>query len=472
MRFLGSFDILPIMKKIVFGEYLKGKKITVMGLGLLGGALNDAIYLAKHGADLTVTDLKTAEQLKSSIDKLKKYKIKYVLGEHRLEDFRQADLILQPGNVPMDSPYLAEARKNNIPIYVSESLFAELVPESVILVGVTGTRGKSTVTQLVYEILKKAYDSNPTSPRLRGTRVHLGGNVKSVSTLALLDKIEECDIVVMELDSWALHGMGDIKKSPNVAVFTNLMTDHQNFYKGSMEKYFADKANIYRWQMEEDTIIVGDSIAKKIKADKPAGMLIPVSAKDFPRGWKTKMIGEHNLLNASLAISVARAMDVDEKIIKQVVANFAGVPGRLELIREVGGVKYYNDTTATTPDGALAAFRALKKYAGKLIILGGGADKELDFKAYAKEVGHYVKELILFKGQATEKILKALGSRASKWKKDVAVVDNMKDAFKLARGYAKKGDIILLSPGAASFGVFRNEFDRGEQFVKLVEKLK
>jgi len=442
-----------------------GKKITILGLGLLGGALNDAIFLAEHGAELTVTDLKNAEQLASSLEKLKDYKnpstgragIKYVLGGHRLEDFRDADMILQPGNVPMDSPYLAEAKKNNIPIFVSESLFAKYA-EGVTLIGVTGTRGKSTVSQLVYEILKTAKK-----------KVFLAGNVKGVSTLALLDKVKKGDIVVMELDSWALHGIGDIKQSPNIAVFTNLMVDHQNFY-GSMDKYFADKANIFLNQTENDQLVCGAEVLKMIqkKYKKFGGRAITPDANVVPKSWKIKLLGEHNRQNIAYAITVARTLDIPEKTIKQAVESFNPVSGRLELVGEKLWVRYYNDTTATTPEACLEALKALKmslKPGGGIILISGGTDKGLDYRVYVKEVPKQVKNLILFKGTATDKILKLL---PKKLLFTLVVVESMEAAMDLARNFAEKNDVVLLSPGAASFGIFKNEFDRGEQFVKLV----
>jgi len=178
-------------------------------------------------------------------------------------------------------------------------------------------------------------------------------------------------------------------------------------------------------------------------------------------------------------VTVARVLDIKESVIKKVVENYAGVPGRLEFIREIGGVKYYNDTTATTPDGVMAALEALKKYHGKIILLGGGADKELIYNKYAKEVKKSVKDLALFKGTATEKILGELKIKNAKLKEEirtkdllVMVVDSMPDAFAWAKSQAKRGDIVILSPGATSFGVFKNEYDRGDQFVSLVKKLK
>ena len=448
-----------------------------MGLGLLGRGIGVVKFLAECGADLIVTDLKTEEQLASALKPLAKYKnIKYVLGEHRLADFANRDLIIRAANVPMDSIFLAEARKNNIPIEQDASLFVKFVKlhlPKVKIVGVTGTRGKTTVTMLLADILKSAFGDQ---------HVHLGGNIRGLATLPLVKKIKDTDTVLMELDSWQLNSFSPSVRglsggpeegiSPHVSVFTNLLVDHQNYYKNSMELYFADKANIYRYQKTGDVIVAGKEIAKKIKNQrskiKNGGKLIEVNAKNFPVGWKTKLLGEHNLFNTALAVEAARALGVKEAVIKKAVANFAGVPGRLEFVREVKSVKYYNDTTATTPDGVMAALEALKKYQGQIILLGGGADKELTYGDYAKVVKKTVKALALFKGAATDKIITALGKN----KIPFEVFDNMKSAFAWAKLQANRGDVVLLSPGAASFGVFKNEYDRGDQFVSLVKKIK
>ena len=271
--------------------YFKGKKVTVMGLGLLGKGLGDTIFLAKCGADLTVTDMRTAIQLKTSLDALKKYKsIKFVLGEHRLEDFRDCDIVLKAQGIPLDSIYIAEARKNNIPIRMDDELFVSFLPEKVTVVGVTGTRGKTTVTSLIYHILKKA-----------GKKVHLGGNIRGVATLALLPKIKKGDIVVLELSSWQLQGFGESKIAPHVAVFTNFLHDHMNYYKNDVGAYFADKALIYKYQKVDDTLIIGESLQKKIPKSYK-GSLIVSKAIDMPKNWKPQIVGEHNIENIALAM--------------------------------------------------------------------------------------------------------------------------------------------------------------------------
>ena len=445
------------MPEMNYRDYFKGKKVTVMGLGLLGRGIGVIKFLAEQGAELIVTDLKTAEQLTPALKQLSKYKnINYVLGEHRLEDFsaqgRSAsggkDLIIRAPNAPLDSVYLKEAEKSGVEIEQDASLFCKLAPTGVKIIGITGTRGKSTVTHLLYEILKTAKKN-----------VYLAGNVRGTATLPLLKKVKAGDYVVMELDSWQLQSFKHF--SPQLAIFTTFMNDHQNYYRNSMERYFADKANIFKHQTKDDVLIAGNQVVTKIKTFKPKAKLIT------PK--QSLLQGQHREYNAALASAAAKALGISESVIKKAVKNFKGLPGRLELIKNVKGVKYYNDTTATTPDAVMAAVHALKDYKGKIVLIGGGTDKELDFKRYGQIVPKYLKELILFEGSATTKILATL---PLKWQKQAVIVKNMPDAFKCATALAQKGDLVLLSPGAASFGIFKNEFDRGDQFNKLVKKLK
>src|SRR3989344_3754467 len=225
-----------------FKSYFKGKKVTVMGLGLLGRGVGDAAFLAECGAEVLVTDLKQKDVLKPSLQKLKKYSkpargragIKYVLGEHRLEDFKNCDMVLKAAGVPIDSPYIKEAKKNKIPVEMSGSLFARL--SGLPIIGVTGTRGKSTVTELIFHILKSS-----------GKKAILGGNIRGVSNLQLLKKFtpprsggaRNAEVAVMELDSWQLQGFGESKISPHIAVFSTFYPDHMGYYAGSMNKYFT-----------------------------------------------------------------------------------------------------------------------------------------------------------------------------------------------------------------------------------------
>ena len=455
-------------------EDFKNKRITVMGVGLHGGGVGGIRFLAEQGAKILATDLKHKEDLNDSLEILKDLPIEFILGEHRLQDFTDTDMIIKNPGVPEDSKFLKAAKEKGVVIESDIGIFFELCPGKII--GITGTRGKTTTTFLTAEILRSAFgDKN----------VHLGGNVRGIATLPLLKKVNPPagggDFVVMELDSWQLQGFGDSKISPSISIFTNLMVDHQNYYANDMDRYFSDKANIFVNQREGDSLICGQNVLTLIrkKYSSFAKRAIVPDIKVVPKNWKIKLLGEHNRQNIAYAVTVARVLDIKESVIKKVVENYAGVPGRLEFIREIGGVKYYNDTTATTPDGVMAALEALKKYHGKIILLGGGADKELIYNKYAKEVKKSVKDLALFKGTATEKILGELKIKNAKLKEEirtkdllVMVVDSMPDAFAWAKSQAKRGDIVILSPGATSFGVFKNEYDRGDQFVSLVKKLK
>jgi UDP-N-acetylmuramoylalanine--D-glutamate ligase len=312
-----------------YKEFFKDKKITIMGLGLLGGALNDAIFLYEAGANLTITDIKNEIELKPSLDKLKKYKgIKYVLGHHDLADFQNADFILEPGNVPPDSIYIKEAEKNNIPIHTSESLFCEFAKD-IKIVGITGTRGKTMTTMLIYEILSKT---------LKDKNVYLGGNIRNTSTLALLKKVKEDDIVVLELDSWALGALGGIKYSPHISVFTSFMEDHMNYYKGSMEDYFLDKANIFKYQNKSDFLIINPKLNKLIKKDTVKAKLIKGNIKEIAN-FKFIVPGEHQKMNLALAYKVAKLFDIKDSEIKKVVKEFKGVEGRLEFLKEYNCLK-------------------------------------------------------------------------------------------------------------------------------------
>ncbi|MBI5078314.1 MAG: UDP-N-acetylmuramoyl-L-alanine--D-glutamate ligase [Candidatus Yonathbacteria bacterium] len=467
------------MSEMNYKTYFKGKKITMLGLGLLGRGVNVAKFLAELGAELTITDLKSAEALASSIKQLTKFKnIRYVLGEHRLEDFKSCDMVIKAAGVPIDSPFIAEAMKNKIPVEMDASLFVKFTPATI--VGVTGTRGKSTVTHLLLHILARVYPKH----------VFVGGNVRGMATLPLLKKTKIGDIAVLELDSWQLQGFGDAKLSPHISVFTNFLPDHLNYYKGDMSKYFDDKANIFKFQKEDDVLVLSEQVTRVVKkfswpslrpGREPAGSesadsklkvkseMLVARKSIVPKAWKIKIPGEHNRANIACVILVCQELDVPKDAIKKGVESFLGVPGRLELVRIVGGVMYYNDTTATTPDGNKAALEALaSKKKKNIVLIAGGADKNLDYTDMARLVHKTVKGLVLIEGAATEKLLSLIPKKTSY---SVYIVSSMRGALDAARVLARRGDTVLLSPGAASFGVFKNEFDRGDQFVGLVKNI-
>jgi len=420
-----------------------------MGLGLLGKGLGDTIFLAQCGARLIVTDSKTKEQLATSIAVLKKFKnIKFVLGEHRLEDFENCDMILKAQGVPQDSIYIAHARKNKIPIRMDDELLISFLPKNVKVIGVTGTRGKTTVTSLIYHILKKA-----------GKRVHLGGNIRGVATLSLLPKIKSGDIVVLELSSWQLQGFGESKISPHVSVFTNFMPDHMNYYKNNLDDYFADKAFIFKYQKEGDTLVIGESLTKKTPK-KFKGNLIVSNKNTVPKNWKLQIVGEHNIENVALAIDAVRALKIPMAKIKSGVESFKAVEGRLQLVKNIKGISIYNDNNSTTPEATIVALKSFPRK--QIVLIMGGADKNLDTTELLKTAEECAHTVILLPGTGSEKIMN----------EDFYRAENLKDALETAFKSADKGDVVLFSPGFASFGLFKNEYDRNDQFLKLVKGLK
>jgi UDP-N-acetylmuramoylalanine--D-glutamate ligase len=432
-------------------SHFKGKKITLMGLGLLGRGVGDARFLAECGAELIVTDLKSSDALAASVAELDAFSnITFVLGEHRLEDFTNRDLILKAAGVPLDSIYIAEAEKNNIPVRMSADLFAEI--SGIPCIGVTGTRGKSTVAHMLYAILKQS-----------GTPVVLGGNVRGVSTLSLLPEVTPEHIAVLELDSWQLQGWGEVQMSPHIAVFTTFYQDHQNYYKDDPSRYLLDKANIFLYQDPEDVLIVGSQCAPTLIeafGEHIVSKTIVTDAKKLPEDWTLSVLGEHNRYNAALALTAARELNVSDGASRAALESFAGVPGRLEFIREMHGVKVYNDTTATTPEATLAALSALDP--GHTVLILGGTDKNLRLNALVDKLSG-VKKVIFLSGTGTERIKNEIPT--------APVFDSLKAAVDEAVEAAESGDTILFSPAFTSFGMFKNEFDRGDQFNAIVEKL-
>lgn len=448
------------MDMSAYQEYFKGKRITLMGLGLLGRGVGDARFLAQCGAELLVTDLKTKEQLAESLEQLKEFPhIIYRLGGHVLEDFQNRDLVLKAAGVPLNSPYIAEAKKNHIPVRMSADLFVEL--SGLPTVAITGTRGKSTVTHMIAHILKTA-----------GKEVLLGGNVRGVSTLALLPQVTPVSIAVLELDSWQLQGFGEAHIAPHVGVFTTFYPDHMNYYGSSMEQYFADKANIFLNQTESDTLVLGEQMAPFVKefgyANKIKAHTAIVSAKNLSKTTTLKIPGQHNRYNAALAQAAAAALGVDEKIIKAALESFEGVEGRLQFLKEVRGVKIYNDNNATTPDATIAALRAFGD-SKNIVLIMGGSDKGLDMQPLVDEIHTRCKKVFLLDGAGTQRIKDQIESDLTLLSGQV--YQGVPEVAQAAFAACVPGDILLFSPAFASFGMFKNEYDRNDQFVAAVASL-
>jgi len=439
-------------------KLFKGKKVLIMGLGLHGGGVGVVKFFYKEGAEVLVTDLKTEQQLEESIIKLKNLDIKYSLGGHKEADFTSSDLIIKNPDVPNTSPYLEIARKNNISIETDVSLFFKL--SKAFIVGVTGTKGKSTTASLIFHILKAKYK-----------RIFLAGNI-GVSPLEVLSKAKKGDVVILELSSFELENLG---KSPNIAVVTNIMPDHLNRY-ASMHDYIKSKKIIFKYQNKKDYLVLNydDEVVKSFAKEAKSKVVFfsLIENKPVIKSIGFKLTGEHNIYNLLAAVSVAKILKLSPVVIERAVKSFNGISSRQEFIKEVNGVKYYNDTTATMPDAVIAAIRSLnKKHPGSnLVLICGGQDKGLNYANLVKEIGREVSSVVLLPGTASDKIKEEIV--VEKIKTPIILVQTMSEAVEKAKSQAKPKDIILLSPAAASFNLFKNEFDRGEQFVKIVKLLK
>ena len=440
-----------------FKKDWQGKRVVIMGLGLQGGGVDAANCFAEIGCQVTITDLKPASELEPSLRRLKKgFPFRLVLGRHRKKEFANCDLIIKNPAVRPDSPYLQLARKKGVPIKMSTSLFASYCPAK--MIGVTGTRGKSTTTALIFEVLKKT-----------GQPVWLGGNVPEAATLSLLKKVAADHWVVLELSSWELWGFHQEKLSPPVAVFTNVYPDHLNYYS-SLADYVKDKTAIFRYQSKDDLLVINrDSAETRRLAATAPSQVVWFGRSDWPASWPLKLKGEHNRENAAAAFKTVTVLGVRKDLAYKVIARFGGLPYRLEPVGRVRGVEFINDTTSTTPTATEKALETLQK---PLVLIAGGADKNLPLASLAKRIAQEkkVKRVVLLKGTATPKLEKLI-RRYGGGPKLMGRFDELKRAVLAAYSAAAAGEVVLLSPGCASFGMFKNEFDRGEQFNQVVTDL-
>ncbi len=463
-------------------SFWKNKRVTVFGLGVNMGGVGTVQFLVEKGVkEVIVTDMKSRDELNVSLEKLKKYKnITYILGQHRSEDFTNVDMVVKNPGIPWTNEYILLAKKHHIPVEMDSSIFFALCKKHII--GITGSKGKTTTSTLIAHILQQA-----------GKKVVSVG-IEQTGVLSLLKETEHTDVVVFELSSWRLSALRSVQKSPHIAVLTNIFPDHQNYYK-TMSAYKEDKKNIFLFQKKNDITIASfdDGDVREMVQDTP-GELIWFSTEKNVDGDGTyrkenelyfrkqgkdekmfsfdqvKLLGEHNQSNILAGVAATLAYGLSPEIIKKGVLSFEGVKNRLQCLGEKRGVKYYNDTTATIPE---AGIRALQSFNQQVILIAGGSDKNMYFGHFAKMILSHTKGLILLRGNATEKIVQEIRELLPDKEKarPIMIVETMAKAVEIASRCAENGDIVLLSPGATSFGLFANEFDRGEQFCKAVEAL-
>lgn len=463
-------------------EDIKDKKITIMGLGLNGGGEAAARFFLNKGAYVTVTDMKTTEQLAPTLERLNNddtldhTRLTYHLGGHDLADFETADCVIKNPGVKFEgNKYLAAAKA----IETDLSIFLRFTDCPII--AVTGSKGKSSTVSAIYYGLKQA-----------GFNAFLGGNI-TVSPLTFFDKVSSDTPVVIEFSSWQLadlRGRGVLK--PHIAVITKIVPDHQNWY-GNMQDYVADKRLIYADQTAEDFSIFdagqdepgtgpdcggtwGDLFARETKAQ-----VIRYNTKtQYSVDFDSLLVpGEHMKLNAQNAATVLQLMGVEKQRAKEILQTWPGIAHRLQFFHEWKGFKFYNDSAATVPEAAAAATQAFGR---QVILLTGGTEKGLELDKLTEVLDGTNRDALspaaiyLLEGTATDKIVPALDKAGVVYNGPYPSLDDMltklkSDLENAPQDAASEKPPVVFSPGATSFGMFNNEFDRGEKFMTAVQKI-
>ncbi len=457
-------------------KQFKNKNVLIFGLGLNDGGLGMAEYFIRKGAKITITDGKTEQELLPTLEKLKKYTGKFVLhmGGHIEADFIDNDIIIRNPAIKPNNKYLQIAKNAKKLIYMEMVLFHKFA--NGLKIGITGTKGKSTTTTLIYKLLKQKYDK----------RVFLGGNIGK-SAVKFMDKLQEDSISVLELSSFQLDNMGENNISPNIAVITNIHTDHLDWH-GTREDYIKAKENIFKYQSSKDYAILNyddpmcKDISRRAKAnlitfsihDVQATYFIDKHLNIFERGKKIftlksiKLQGEHNKSNIICAIATTKVLKVSNKDICKIIESFKGIEGRQEFVRKINNVRFYNDTTATNVEALKSMLDTFSLvYSKKIILIFGGVDKGLDYTRVIKDIEDHVKYVVLLEGTASDKLRTLLSNNIKTSRK----FSDFKQAITHAYNNSNSGDIVVLSPAAASFNMFKNEFDRGKQFKSIVKSL-
>lgn len=459
-----------------------GKRVVVMGLGRFGGGIGVARWLCEQGAHVLVTDLSTEADLAQSVASLEDLRLDYRLGGHDPADLDGCDLIVvSPAVDKRKSGFFQTAVAKGVPWTSEMTLFLERCCARI--VGITGTAGKSTTTAMVGAILEVARQA----PGWRHGRVWLGGNIGR-SLLADLSSMTPDDVVVLELSSFQLEDAARLGKSPDLALVTNVRENHLDRH-GSLQAYAAAKGNIYRFQPRRGWLALpfDDGVD-----------LLPGGWEDKPRLYRfgadsetgkariecrnnnrsetelveipLKVPGLHNVRNAAGALAIARMLGVADAVALPALAEFGGLPHRLEFVREHRGVRYYNDSKATSPEAAMTSLRA---FDCPVVILVGGSDKGGSFGDFGEYLIKNAKAVVCMgqTGPAIETALRKAETRQDSTSPRPAVnhtSENFSDAVESARDLAERGDVVLLSPACASFDWFSNYEDRGEQFKRIV----
>ena len=470
--------------------FLKNKKVLVVGLGILGGGVSTCLWLLKHKAKLTITDLKGKKDLEKSLRKLKKYSsnIKLVLGKHNKRDFRNNDIIVINQGVPVkNNPYLKIANQANKLVENEMSLFFKFNKNPVI--AVTGSWGKTTTTNWIGHLLRRKYNN-----------VIAGGNTPDNPVLSFLDKLKINNPIVLELPSCSLELAKPKYKAPKIVIITNLYRNHLNRH-GTMKNYALAKSRIFQNQKDTDYLILNydNKWTKFFLSLKPQSKVYFISHNPLPtkkngifvkknniyfqKNKKKKLVlsankftkqwGEHNLDNLMAAILASKLFGLTFTQIKKQIISLPQMEFRQEIILQNRELLVINDSSATSPDATIAALKRFKQYKkSNFILITGGTDKNLKYDKLAKRIKKDVlpKNLVILNGSASKKIVKELNK--IKYSNKYFVFESLKECFYYSfyQKKQKRKNIILFSPAATSFEKFKNEFDRAEQFNKIVKK--
>lgn len=450
--------------------FFRDKRVVVMGLGSFGGGEDSALFAAKAGAKVLVTDLSGPDKLSSTLEPLKGLPIEYRLGEHREDDFRSADIIIVNPAVPPDNRFVQVAQKSKSLVTSQVELFFQMCPAPI--VAVTGANGKSTTTSLTAHLLTAGIGQ----PGISWKSVRLSGNIGNRPLLGLLDDLSAKDRVVLELSSFQLEQLARIQKAPLAAVITNLTPNHLDRH-GTFETYCRTKENIFKFQPLDtqhpclSVFNAEDPITRawftKYHA-QPGRKCLAFSADDVPDALLAafKCPGRANRSNLAAALAVASHFGVAPDRIAAAVATFRPLDNRLQLIAEKNGVRWYDDSKATTPVSTMAALEGIDE---PKILIAGGYDKGIDFSELGRCIARRAKAVVLI-GQTAPKIEAAVRAAAPS---DIIIkhAPAMPDAVAACNALAKPGDVVLMSPACASYDMFTNYVQRANVFITAVNAL-
>lgn len=453
-----------------FNEYIKYRKVAIIGLGVSNLPLLDYMYEKK--AKVTVFDERTIEEIpKNVMDKITSYNFEFSFGKNCLERLHGFDIIFRsPSCLPTRQELVNEENRGAI-ITTEIEMLMKMSPCKII--GVTGSDGKTTTTSIINSILQKA-----------NYNTYLGGNI-GTPLFTKLEEIKPEDIIVLELSSFQLMGM---EVSPDISVITNITPNHLNIHK-DYDEYIDAKKNIFKYQDEKGILILNyDNQITKDCAKEANGTVVFFSGNEkLENGYivDEKVIkkcedkirkhilntdelilrGKHNFENICAALAATEGLVSTQDAILA-IKEFKPVEHRLELVRDINGVKWYNDSASSSPTRTI---EGLNSFDEEIILIAGGYDKNLSYTPIAKPIVEKVKSLILI-GQTSGKIFDAVKDELEKQNKtlDIYMCDTLEESIKLANKVSKQGQIVLFSPASASFDMFKNFANRGEQFKKIV----